>query len=69
MARVYRSFMEVCWALGVACMVYAVLMKFIPWFAAKVSTDPRGMLIFAGVLFLCSAATRAVGRTGVPPGH
>jgi hypothetical protein len=69
MARIYRSFMEVCWLLGVVCMVMAVVMKFVPYIASRVSTDSRGMLIFAGVLFLCSVATRAVGRTGVPAGQ
>jgi hypothetical protein len=35
----------------------------------RMNTEPRGVLIFAAVLFLCASATRAVGRTGVPAGQ
>ncbi len=69
MTRIYRSFMEVCWLLGVVCMVFGVVMKFAPVVANRINTEPRGMLIFSAVLFLCAAATRAVGRTGVPAGQ
>jgi hypothetical protein len=69
MARLYRSFMEVCWALGVGSMLIGVILKFVPGLSFRFNLEPRGALIMAGVLFLCSAATRAVGRTGVPAGH
>ncbi len=69
MARIYRSFMEVCWLLGVVCMVVGVVLKFVPSLVSRLNTEPRGMLIFAAVLFLCASATRAVGRTGVPAGQ
>lgn len=69
MARLYRSFMEVCWLLGVVCMVLGVVVKFVPSLMHQLNTEPRGVLMFAGVLFLCAIATRAVGRTGVPSGQ
>ncbi len=69
MARVYRTLMDVCWALGIVCMLVGVVFKFSPDLMRRFGTEPRGFLIFAGVLFLCAIATRAVGRTGVPPGQ
>jgi hypothetical protein len=69
MARLYRSFMEICWALGVASLVTGTVLKFSPVLVHRFATEPRGVLVFAGVLFLCAIATRAVGRTGVPAGH
>ena len=69
MARLYRSFMEVSWALGVVSLVSGVVLKFSPVLMHRFGTEPRGMLVLAGVLFLCAIATRAVGRTGVPAGH
>ncbi|MGE5325624.1 MAG: hypothetical protein ACM3NO_01185 [Deltaproteobacteria bacterium] len=69
MARLYRSFMEVCWALGVGSMFIGVILKFAPTLSERFDIHPRGALIMAAVLFLCSAATRAVGRTGVPAGQ
>lgn len=65
MARLYRSLMEVCWALGVLSMVIGVVLKYSPVLTRRFSTEPRGVLVFSGVLFLCSIATRAVGRTGI----
>ena len=68
MARLYRSLMEVCWVLGVVCMIIGVILKYSPVLMQRFSTEPRGVLVFAGVLFLCAIATRAVGRTGIEPG-
>ena len=69
MARLYRSLMEVCWLLGVICMLLGVVLKFAPVLMHRFNIEPRGALIMAAVLFLCASATRAVGRTGVPAGQ
>ena len=68
MARLYRSLMEVCWALGMLSLVLGVIVKFSPVLMRWLDTQPRGILVFAGVLFLSAIATRAVGRTGIEPG-
>jgi hypothetical protein len=68
MARFYRSLMEVCWALGMLSLVLGVIVKFSPVLMRRLDTQPRGILVFAGVLFLSAIATRAVGRTGIEPG-
>jgi hypothetical protein len=68
MARLYRSLMEVCWALGVVCMILGVAAKYSNALVLRTGTEPRGILVFAGVLFLAAIATRAVGRTGIDPG-
>ena len=68
MARLYRSLMEVCWALGMVALILGVIAKYSPVFAQRIGTEPRGVLVFAGVLFLAAIATRAVGRTGIEPG-
>ncbi len=68
MARIYRSLMEVCWALGFFSTIFALFLKYEPVYSARFSVSPHGALMFAGVLFLAAIATRAVGRTGVPRG-
>jgi hypothetical protein len=68
MARIYRSLMEVCWALGFLSVIFALVLKYDPVLAVRFNLAPRGTLVFAGVLFLAAIATRAVGRTGVPSG-
>ncbi len=68
MARLYRSLMEVCWALGMLSLVLGVIVKLSPVLMRWLDTQPRGILVFAGVLFLSAIATRAVGRTGIEPG-
>jgi hypothetical protein len=67
MARFYRSLMDVCWALGMLCLLLGVVVKFSPVLMRRVYTEPRGILVFAGVLFLAAIATRVVGRTGIEP--
>jgi hypothetical protein len=69
MAKFYRSLMEVCWALGMVTLIIGVVLKYSPVLEARFSTEPRGVLVFAGVLFLAAIATRAVGRTGIAPGQ
>ena len=68
MARLCRSFMQACWALGVLAMLGGVAVKLSHSLMDRVGTEPRGVLMFAGVLFLCAIATHAVEGTGVPAG-
>jgi len=68
MFRLYRTLMEVCWALGVVSAILAVIAKFSLTVLHRLQTEPRGILAFAAVMFLCALATEAVGRTSAP-GH
>lgn len=67
MARLCRSLVQVCWALGVVSMLAAVLFRVAPILSRKTTLESRGGLILAGVLFLCALATREMERT-LPPG-
>jgi FtsH-binding integral membrane protein len=58
MIRVYRILVEFCWAAGLLCLLVAVVFRFVPSVAEGVAISPRGALIFAGALFLCTLATR-----------
>jgi hypothetical protein len=66
MARLCRSLAEVCWALGLLCMLAGVLFRLVPSLMERTTFTSRGGLILAGVLFLCSLATREVERTVSP---
>jgi len=71
MSRLYHLLTRVCWALGVLTLVTGVVVKFTPKlksFFDSMDTDPRGILIFAGVLFLCALASHAIDRTETPGG-
>ena len=67
MARLCRSLIRVCWGLGLFCMLAGVLIRLAPNVAQKTALESRGVLIFAGVLFLCALATREMERTVSPP--
>ena len=69
MAKFYRSIVEICWALGMVSMVCGAILHFVPVLMTRFNTEARGTLIFAGVMFLGTIATRAVGRTGIEPGR
>lgn len=66
MFRLYRTLMEVCWALGVVSAILAVVSKFSLTIGHRLQTEPRGILAFAAVMFLCALATESVGRTSAP---
>jgi hypothetical protein len=68
MAKFYRSIVDITWALGMLCMITGVVLHYAPELSRRFSTEARGALICAGVLFLGTIATRAVGRTGIEPG-
>jgi len=58
MMRVYRILVEFCWAAGLLGLLVAVVVRFLPSVAEGVAISPRGALIFASALFLCTLATR-----------
>ena len=58
MMRVYRILVEFCWAAGLFGLVVAAVVRFLPSVAKGVAISPRGALIFASTLFLCTLATR-----------
>lgn len=68
MARLCRSLVQLCWGLGLLCMLTAVVFRLVPTLAKQTTLDPRGGLILAGVLFLCALATREMERTVSPGG-
>ena len=67
MSRVYRSLAGACWVVGFLSMVVGVVLRLVPTLYQKTPVPPRGILILAGVLFLCVLATREMERTGTPP--
>jgi hypothetical protein len=67
MARVSRILFALCWGLGFLSLVLAVVLRLVPHWVARLSTTPRGGLIFAATLFLCALATREMGQMASPP--
>jgi hypothetical protein len=58
MKHVYRILVEACWAGGLLSLLAAFVLKFIPGAAGMVPLTPRGAVIFASALFLCTLATK-----------
>lgn len=58
MARIYRFLVTVFWGVGLLSILGGVVLKLVPSWAERLSTSPRGGLIFAGVLFLAALTTR-----------
>jgi hypothetical protein len=58
MATLYRILVEFCWAAGVLAMLWAVVLRFVPALNQIAVVTPKGVLIFASTLFLCTLATR-----------
>ncbi len=58
MARICRLLVTLFWGLGLLSMLGGVALKLVPSLDQRISTEPRGGLIFAGVLFLAALATR-----------
>jgi hypothetical protein len=66
MSRVYRFLTEWCWGLGVLSIVAGVVFKLAPVLEKKTLFTARGGVALAGVLFLCSLASREMGRVSPP---
>jgi hypothetical protein len=65
MASLCRRLVQVCWGLGLICMLASVVLRVVP-VLRETSFTTRGGLILAGVLFLCALATREMERTVSP---
>jgi len=57
MAKVYRSALEVSWAIGVLSLIAAFVVRLVPGFIEKYGFSARGALVLAAVLFLCVLAS------------
>ncbi len=57
MARVYRSVLEVSWAVGVLSLIAACIVRLVPGLVEKYGFTARGGLVLAAVLFLCVLAS------------
>jgi hypothetical protein len=63
MSKVYNRVVEVCWGLGLICMVAGIVLKLLPTLQMKLGFSPRGGMTLAAVLFLCAIATGEMRRT------
>jgi len=66
MSRVYRTVLEVCWGLGVICIVAVIVLRLLPILQVKLELSTRSGLIMVAVLFLCVLATGEA-RKPLPP--
>ena len=65
MTGVYQIVRKGCWGLGMISLVAGLLLRLaMAWRDTLWVVSPRGALIGAAVLFLCSLATREMERTG-----
>jgi hypothetical protein len=60
MNRICGLLAGVSWGLGVVSLVGGLALKVASHWADRLSVSPRGAFVFAGVLFLCTLATRAL---------
>jgi hypothetical protein len=65
MSKVYRSVLQLCWALGLISVVVSIVLKLLPNLQGKICVSSRGGLLLALVLFLCVLATGEAMKT--PP--
>lgn len=64
MAALYRFVGTVSWWVGVLSLVAGFVMKFVrPTGIHSLGVIPHNLLFFAGVLFLCTLATRTMERS------
>jgi hypothetical protein len=63
MSNFYYGLLDVCWGLGLICMVAGVAMRLLPSLQSKLGVSAHGALGLAAVLFLCALATGEVKRT------
>ncbi|MGA2610480.1 MAG: hypothetical protein ABSH01_23800 [Terriglobia bacterium] len=57
MSKVYRSLLEVCWGVGLICMVGSIVLRLLPMLQDTIGISPRGGMMLAAILFLCAIAT------------
>jgi hypothetical protein len=66
MAGVYRRLIGICWGAGVLLIVGALVIRIVPVLEQRSNPSARGILILAGVLFLCALATGEMERGPSP---
>jgi hypothetical protein len=66
MSRLYLGLCRVSWGLGIASLVAGLTIRFVPGWETRFGFSPRSGLILAGVLFLCTLATRALQSASAP---
>jgi hypothetical protein len=64
MSRVSHLIMQLSYIAGVASIALVLLLVFVPGIAGKLHLTPRGGLIFASTLFVCTIASYLVGKAG-----
>jgi uncharacterized membrane protein YkvI len=65
MSKVYRSVVEVCWALGLISLLVSLVLKPLPLLQIRLALSPRSGIILAAVFFLGVLATGEARKT--PP--
>ena len=63
MTRAMRLIGDITYWLGLIGMVVSVVVRLVPSLAARSPLPPRGGLIMAGCLFLCTLASREMEKT------
>lgn len=64
MSRVSHLIMQLSYIAGVVSLVVVLLLAFAPGVSAKLHLTPRGGLIFASTLFVCTIASYLVAKAG-----
>jgi hypothetical protein len=60
MQKLYRIVLQITYFLGLLSLIVGILSRLLP--RLQHVTEPRGILIFAGVLFLAALASAAIRR-------
>lgn len=63
MTRAMRLIGDTAYWLGLIALVVSVVIRLVPSLAAQSPLAPRGGLILAGCLFLCTLASREMEKT------
>lgn len=64
MSRVSHLIMQLSYIAGVVSIVVVLLLAFVPGVGARLPLTPRGGLLFASTLFVCTIASYLVGKAG-----
>lgn len=63
MTRAMRLIGDTAYWLGLVGLLVSILLRFMPGLAERATLSPRGGLILASCLFLCTLASREMGKT------
>ena len=65
MSKIRSMVNEVSWFLGVICVAASIVLRLLALGHIFIAISPRGGLVLAAVLFLCTLATREAGKAPV----